>query len=405
VAGAQWVQACAQQQPETRWQFQYSPESFTGTELDFALEVCNAVTEVWQPTSARPVILNLPATVEMATPNVYADQVEYFCQHIKRRDAVIVSLHTHNDRGCAVAAAELGVMAGAQRVEGTLLGNGERTGNMDIVTMAMNLYSQGIDPQLDLSDMDEIIRCVKACTQLPVHPRHPYAGELVFTAFSGSHQDAINKCLADYREGDSWQVAYLPIDPRDLGRTYQEVIRINSQSGKGGIAYIMESKHGLQLPRWLQIEFSTLVQKQAEQDESEVSAALIWQLFEHSYVNQQQPYQLDSYQLERGSSDKLRATVLQHGQPISLEASGAGVLEAFVKALARGFGLNIDILEYSEHAMAAGVDEMAACYVQIKCNGERSIGVAMHKDIMSAMFNAVLVAINQNQQQAQYQVA
>jgi 2-isopropylmalate synthase len=258
VDGAKWVREYAAQQSDTEWQFQYSPESFTNTELDYALEVCDAVIDVWQPTPSKKVIINLPATVEVATPNVYADQIETFCDRVSHRDNVTISLHTHNDRGCGVAAAELGVMAGADRIEGTILGNGERTGNMDIVTMAMNIYSQGIDPKLDLSDMDRIINVVEKCTQLAVHPRHPYAGELVFAAFSGSHQDAINKCMAideskrAIEGSDShWQVAYLPIDPKDVGRSYQEVIRINSQSGKGGIAYVLEQEYGLIMPRWM----------------------------------------------------------------------------------------------------------------------------------------------------------
>lgn len=405
VQGAEWVKACAAKQAETRWQFQYSPESFTGTELDFAVEVTDAVTAVWQPSARQPVIINLPATVEMTTPNVYADQIEYFCQHIQRRNAVVISLHTHNDRGCAVAAAELGVMAGAQRVEGTLLGNGERTGNMDIVTMAMNLYSQGIDPQLDLSDMDEIIRCVKACTQLPVHPRHPYAGELVFTAFSGSHQDAIKKCLDEYSEGSPWQVAYLPIDPRDVGRSYQEVIRINSQSGKGGIAYILESEYGFRLPRWLQIEFSAVVQQQAEQTEGEMTSAMIRDLFEQNYIKPSQPLQLESYTIQHEAEEKISAIILQRGEEITIEAEGAGALEAFTRAIFNGLGIVVDVLEYSEHAMGKGVEEQAASYVQLKCNGERSVGVAIHKDIMTATLNAVLAAINHCQLPAQYKVA
>ena len=248
VNGAKLVKEWAEKFPETEWVFEYSPESFTGTELDFAVEVCDAVNAVWQPTPDNPVIINLPATVEMSTPNIYADQIEWFCRNVANRDSLLISLHTHNDRGCAVAAAELGVMAGADRVEGTLMGNGERTGNMDVVTMAMNLYSQGVDPRLDLSQMDEIIQTCKECTQLPVHPRHPWAGELVFTAFSGSHQDAIKKCLARREDEKPWEVAYLPIDPADIGRSYQEVIRINSQSGKGGIAYVLERDHGLELP-------------------------------------------------------------------------------------------------------------------------------------------------------------
>ena len=284
VAGAEMVKRYAGQYPETEWMFQYSPESFTGTELAFSVEVCNAVIGVWQPTPETPVIINLPATVEMATPNVYADQIEWFCNHVEKRDSVLISLHTHNDRGCAVAAAELGVMAGADRVEGTLMGNGERTGNMDIITMGMNLYSQGIDPELNFSAMDHIVRVYKACTQLPVHPRHPYVGDLVFTAFSGSHQDAIKKCLTQRQEEQAWEVAYLPIDPADLGRSYQEVIRINSQSGKGGVAYVLERDYGLQLPRWLQLEFSSVVQHLAEEQEGEVSSGDIWELFKRHYL-------------------------------------------------------------------------------------------------------------------------
>jgi len=405
VQGAQWVKTCAERQPSTQWQFQYSPESFTGTELDFAVEVCDAVTNVWQPTPEQPVILNLPSTVEMSTPNIYADQVEYVSQHLQRRDSIVISLHTHNDRGCAVAAAELGVMAGARRVEGTLLGNGERTGNMDIVTMAMNLYSQGIDPKLDLSDMDGIIRCVEACTRISVHPRHPYAGELVFTAFSGSHQDAIKKCLANYQEKAPWQVAYLPIDPRDLGRSYQEVIRINSQSGKGGIAYVLENDYGLQLPRWLQIEFSRVVQGFAESTEGEVTPDIIWQLFQQTYIDRIQPCQMDSYSLSRKRFEKVAATILRDGEVVNIEAEGNGVLESFIKALERGMGISVDVTAYSEHSMGAGVEEQAASYVQVNCNGERAIGVAIHKDIISAMFNAVLVAINRCELSFSHKVA
>ena len=271
VNGAKEVLRCSKLAPETDWYFQYSPESFTGTEIGYAVEVCQAVCDVWQPTPARKVILNLPATVEMATPNVYADQIELFCRLINNRDSVTISLHTHNDRACGVAASELGVMAGADRVEGCLLGNGERTGNLDVVIMGMNMYSQGVDPMLDFSDMDRITSVVKQCTQIDVHPRQAYAGSLVFTAFSGSHQDAIKKCLDMYKEGDPWEIAYLPIDPRDVGRTYQDVIRVNSQSGKGGVAYVMDSRYGFQLPRWLQIEFSRIVQKEAEDSGLEVS--------------------------------------------------------------------------------------------------------------------------------------
>ncbi|MCH7817121.1 MAG: 2-isopropylmalate synthase, partial [Proteobacteria bacterium] len=292
VAGAAEVKRCAELAPETEWVYQYSPESFTGTEIDYAVEVCDAVSAVWNPTPENPVIYNLPATVESSTPNVYADQIEWFCRHIKHRDSIIVSLHTHNDRSCAIGAAELAVMAGAQRVEGTLLGNGERTGNMDVVIMAMNLYSQGIDPKLDLHDMDRIVSVVRECTQIDVHPRQAYSGDLVFTAFSGSHQDAIKKCLDLHKPGDKWDIAYLPLDPKDLGRSYEDVIRVNSQSGKGGVAYVLNNKFGFQLPRWLQIEFSRIVQKQTEKSGQEISAEAIWALFAMHYLDKEAPVKL-----------------------------------------------------------------------------------------------------------------
>ena len=398
VHGAQWVRSYAAQHPQTEWVFEYSPESFTGTELDFAVEVCDAVVDVWQSTAEKPCILNLPATVEMATPNVYADQIEWFCRNVKKRDAVIISLHTHNDRGCAVAAAELATMAGAQRVEGTLLGNGERTGNMDIVTMGMNLYSQGIDPQLDFSRMDEIIRCVKECTQLPVHPRHPYAGELVFTAFSGSHQDAIKKCLAKRDEHAPWDVAYLPIDPADLGRSYQEVIRINSQSGKGGIAYVLEQNQGYQLPRWLQIDFSGVVQKYAEDSASEVEPRKIVDLFEQHYLHASSPYELMGYQATREhGEDRLTATLRDDGKPIALQGRVSGVVGAFVDALERHCGKKLVLVEYSEHSLSsiAGAGAEAVAYVQLNLDGQRYCGVGRSSDIVEASLRAILGAVNQ----------
>ena len=398
VQGARWVKTQAEAHPGTEWVFQYSPESFTGTELDFAVEVCDAVVAVWQPTPERPCILNLPSTVEMATPNVYADQIEWFCRHIRNREAVVISLHTHNDRGCAVAAAELGTMAGAQRVEGTLLGNGERTGNMDIVTMGMNLYSQGIDPRLDFSRMDEIIRCVKECTQLPVHPRHPYAGELVFTAFSGSHQDAIRKCLSRRQEGDRWEVAYLPIDPADLGRSYEEVIRINSQSGKGGIAYVLEQSQGYQLPRWLQIEFSGVVQRFAEDSAAEVEPRKIVELFEQHYLAAPAPYELLGYQVTRAKGeDILTASLSESGTPLTLEGTGTGVVGAFVATLARHLGDSLVLVEYSEHALtqAAGALAEAVAYVQLNLGGHRCCGVGRSSDIVEASLRAILGAVNQ----------
>jgi len=400
--GAQKVLECAQRQPETEWVFQYSPESFTGTELDYAVEICSAVIDVWNPSPARPCIINLPATVEMATPNVYADQIEWFCRHLARRDSVILSLHTHNDRGCAVAAAELAVMAGADRVEGTLLGNGERTGNMDIVTMGMNLYSQGIDPELDFSRMDEIIRCVKECTQLPVHPRHPYAGELVFTAFSGSHQDAIKKCLtwraAPGREELPWAVAYLPIDPADIGRTYQEVIRINSQSGKGGAAYVLEQEAGYALPRWLQIEFSGVVQQHAEDTATEVAPATLVSLFESAFLARTGPLELMGYQITReGDEDRLQASLRDAGQIITLHGRASGAIGAFVAALEQHLGDRVVLVEYNEHSLGgqAGAGAEAAAYVQLSLGNQRYCGAGRSSDIVDASLRAILAAVNQ----------
>ena len=398
LGGAELIKSEAAKYPDTAWTFQYSPESFTGTELDYAVEVCDAVLEVWDARPGKPCIINLPATVEMATPNVYADQIEWMSTHISRRDGVVLSLHTHNDRGCGVAAAELGVMGGADRIEGTLLGNGERTGNMDIVTMAMNLYSQGIDPELDLSNMDEIIRGVKACTQLPVHPRHPYAGELVFTAFSGSHQDAIKKCLARRDPDAPWGVAYLPIDPADLGRSYQEVIRINSQSGKGGIAYVLEQEQGLQIPRWLQVDFSTVVQKFAEDSETEVAPEKIVELFERQYFGARKPYDLTGYRLSReNNEDELIATLTEDGTSITLRGRASGVVGAFVSALEVHCGKKIVLVEYNEHTLsqAAGAGADAVTYVQLNIDGRRYCGIGRSSDIVEASLLAILSAVNQ----------
>lgn len=398
VNGAKEVKRCADAAPETVWTFQYSPESFTGTEPDFAVAVCDAISEVWQPTPRNPVIFNLPSTVEMATPNVYADQIEWFCRNVRNRDCVIVSLHTHNDRGCAVAAAELAVMAGAQRVEGTLLGNGERTGNMDIVVMAMNMYSQGIDPELDLSDMDKIVSVVKSCTQIDVHPRQPYSGDLVFTAFSGSHQDAIKKCLDMYTEGDTWEIAYLPIDPRDLGRTYQDVIRVNSQSGKGGVAYVLASKFGFELPRWLQIEFSRIVQKQAEDTGQEISPDTIWSLFKKHYLDASHPVKLDSFSMQRANEDgreSFTAGIRCFDDYLKVTGEGDGVLDAFVEALKAETGIEFEIMEYGEHALGQGADAEAVTYIQLKSESTRYTGVAISRDIVSSSLNALLRAASQ----------
>jgi 2-isopropylmalate synthase len=395
VKGAQEVLRCARQAPETEWIFQYSPESFTGTEVEYAVEVCQAVSDVWQPTPERKVILNLPATVEMATPNVYADQIELFCRLLKNRDLHIISLHTHNDRGTGVAASELGLMAGADRIEGCLLGNGERTGNLDVVTMAMNMYSQGIDPKLDFSDMDRVTRVVKECTQIDVHPRHPYAGSLVFTAFSGSHQDAIKKCLDMYEEGSIWEIAYLPIDPRDVGRTYQDVIRVNSQSGKGGVAYVMSSKYGFELPRWLQIEFSRVVQKEAEDSGLEVSPERIFELFQQHYLKPVAPLTLTSFSIDKNEKERIKGEIELEGQRFNVVGNGNGMLEAFVDAMQQTFGLQLQILEYGEHALSQSAKAEAVTYLQLKHENTRFTGIAIDKDIVTSSVNALLNAVSQ----------
>ena len=396
VNAAKVIKQCADEQSETRWRFQYSPESFTATELDYAVEICNAVNEVWQPDAENPVVINLPSTVEMSMPNVYADQIEWFAQHIAHREAVIISVHTHNDRGCAVAAAEMAVLAGAQRVEGTLLGNGERTGNMDIITMAMNLYSQGIDPQLDLSNIQKLSRQVSELIQIPVHPRHPYIGDLVFTAFSGSHQDAINKCMKEYREGDKWEVAYLPIDPSDLGRSYQEVIRINSQSGKGGVAYILEQALSIQIPRWLQVEFSQVVQAYAEKTAHEVTADEIVTLFQNQYFRDGTGWQLMSYDINQQGveQEQVSVRIMNSGQEFCINGQGVGVLDAFVQALEKYFDLEVNIVEYSEHAMQPGSDARAMSFVRLNIESQSFTGVAEHKDVISASLSALLNGMN-----------
>lgn len=400
VKGAQKVLTESKKYPRTDWYFEYSPESFSSTEIDYSIEVCNAVIDVWQPTPAHKIILNLPATVECATPNVFADQIELFCDEIDKRDSVIISLHTHNDRGCGVAAAELGLMAGADRIEGTLMGNGERTGNMDLVTLAMNLYSQGIDPEVDLSNADEIVRIVTECTKITAHPRHPWFGELVYTAFSGSHQDAIRKCLAQQKEDEPWDVAYLPIDPRDLGRDYQSVIRVNSQSGKGGVAYILEQDFGLQLPRWLQIEASRKVQAHAEEESIEVSPEKIWEIIQSEFMQKNEAQQLASYHLENnGKQEHIRATLINNNNNGKIEeiicGQGDGALSAFCHAIENHLGFTLEIAHYHQHAIGSGTDASAIGYVQVKINGERYCGIAKDRDIMSANLNAILVCVKQ----------
>lgn len=392
--GAEMVKNEASKYPNTEWVFQYSPESFSNTEMDYAVDVCDAVTDVWQPTPEKRCIINLPATVESATPNVFADQVEWFCRNVKRRDSIIVSLHTHNDRGTAVAASELGLLAGADRIEGTLLGNGERTGNMDIITMAMNLYSQGIDPQLDLSNPDEIIDIYTRCTGMPVHPRHPWVGELVYTAFSGSHQDAIRKCLHKQQDDESWQVAYLPIDPQDLGRDYQAVVRVNSQSGKGGIAFVLERDYGLALPRWMQVELAQIVQRESEKRGGEMNGEAIYQLFQSQFMAPDDSRQLNGYQLQRnGGSDVIEARI-GHGKVEQvIRGEGEGAMSAFIDAWQRQEGVSIAVVDYSEHAIGSGTDAEAVAYVQLNIDGQRIGGAARDHDTVSASLMAVIAAL------------
>ena len=399
VDAARIVKECVQAQPDTEWIYQYSPESFTGTELDFAVEICDAVNAVWQPTPSRKVILNLPATVEMSTPNVYADQIEWFGRHISGRDSVIVSVHPHNDRGCAVAAAELAIMAGADRVEGCLFGNGERTGNVCLVTLALNLYSQGIHPGLDFSDINAVIRTVEYCNQLPVHPRHPYGGELVFTAFSGSHQDAIKKGLAARKPEDFWEVPYLPIDPADLGRAYDAVIRVNSQSGKGGIAYLLERDHGLSLPRLLQVEFSQIIQAITDASGKELSSDAIKAAFDKEYLESCPPFEFIEHRITHesglGDVEQVTARLKFNGREIVVTGKGNGPVDAFVRALAEGCGLQFHVMNYHEHAVGSGEDATAVAYVQIRVGREQSLyGAGMHGNIVTATLRAILSAVN-----------
>jgi 2-isopropylmalate synthase len=395
VRGAEAVRERALAQPDTDWTFEYSPESFTGTELDFAVEVCDAVNAVWEPTAQRKSILNLPATVEMATPNIYADQIEWFSRHIKNRDCIVLSVHPHNDRGTAVAAAELAVMAGADRVEGTLFGNGERTGNVDIVTLALNLYSQGIDPQLDFSNINEAARCAESCNQLPIHPRHPYVGDLVFTAFSGSHQDAIKKGLTARSGADIWDVPYLPIDPSDLGRSYDSIIRVNSQSGKGGVAYLLERDYQLVMPRRLQIEFSQVVQAAADITGKELTSQEIWSLFSDEYLSIRTPYVYRSHQLaastDGADSERLTLQIENAGRAESWAGQGSGPIDAMVKAT----GLPFDVLSYEEHSRGQGSGAKAVSYIEITTRARRTLfGAGMHPNIVTASLLAVLSAVN-----------
>ena len=438
VQGARWVRDYATQYPDTDWTFQYSPESFTGTEIDYAVEVIDAVNAVWRPDQGQQVVINLPATVEMTTPNLFADRVETVIDRMAWREHVRISLHTHNDRGCAVAAAELGVLAGADRVEGTLLGNGERTGNMDLITMAMNLYSQGIDPELDLSAMKQIVALVEEVTDIACHPRHPYAGELVYAAFSGSHQDAIRKCLARYHDGDTWQVAYLPIDPADVGRRYEEVVRINSQSGKGGVVHVLERDFGITLPRWLQIEFARHVQQQAEIDGGEIDSAKVHALFQQHYLGVNRPgvdelgadglaasglgedwqgeegldvarfgvnrvavnpsWRLRDYALKRqGDQVSVRLSLAQ-GE--ILQGTGQGVVSALIAALSVISASHIEVLDFDEFSLGEGTAAQALACVRLRIDGQPCSAAALANDTTAAALQAVLNGVSRMRLQA-----
>ncbi len=399
VAGAKVLRDEAAKQPDTDWHFEYSPETFSTAELDFSVEVCEAVMDILRPTTDKPLILNLPATVEAATPNIYADQIEWFCRNIRSRETVVISLHTHNDRGTGVAASELGLLAGADRVEGCLFGNGERTGNVDLVTLALNMYTQGVDPGLDFSNIDEVIQTVEYCNQIPVHPRHPYAGDLVFTAFSGSHQDAIKKGFAaqEARNDAFWDVPYLPIDPKDLGRDYEAVIRVNSQSGKGGVAWVLEQDKGLKLPKRMQADFSRHVQALADETSRELNAADIWGRFEQTYLpGEKDRFALVDYE-ETGAAGQrvFVGRIAVDGEARSISGRGNGLISGVVDALAGTTGPALDVVDYSEHAIGHGADAQAAAYVECRAADGRTVfGVGIDADIATASVRAVLSAAN-----------
>jgi len=396
VDGARMLRDAAAAHPGSDWIFEYSPESFTGTELDYAQEVCEAVLAVWKPTPEHRAIINLPATVENSTPNVYADQIEWMGRKFKNRDSVILSVHPHNDRGTAVAATELAMLAGADRVEGTLFGNGERTGNADLVTLALNLYTQGIDPKLNFSELPSVIECAEYCNQLPVHQRHPYAGELVFTAFSGSHQDAIKKGFALQKDKVLWEVPYLPLDPADIGRTYEEIIRVNSQSGKGGVAFILERDYKVCLPRKLQVEFSSVIQKISDETGREIRPKELWDAFEAEYLNQRSPFSCIQYS-EKLSAGKvsISATVKEGSLKHSIAGKGNGPIDAFVGAMNEKFDLALRIVNYQEQSMDEGASSTAMAFVEIQFGKSESVfGVGMNSNVVKASLDAILSAIN-----------
>ena len=400
--GAALVKKLALDNPETNWSFEYSPESFTGTELNYAAEVCDAVVDILKDASSEKIIINLPATVEMATPNVYGDQIEWMNENLINRESISLSLHPHNDRGTAVAASEFGLMAGADRVEGTLFGNGERTGNVDIVTIALNLLTQGIDPELDFSDINAVIREVEYCNQLPVHPRHPYAGDLVFTAFSGSHQDAIKKGLnaLEMSNNPEWEVPYLPIDPADLGRSYEAVVRINSQSGKGGIAFILEKDHGVSLPRRLQINLSEKVQKVADETGKEVMSRDIWKVFEKNYIAVEGKLKLINYSLSSSedsggyTSDHVQITLKDQKDEVTLSGIGGGPIEAFVSAVNNHFSISITVSDYHQHSVTSGADAKAAAFIELTQEGQNEWGAGIDGNTVKASFQAIVAGLN-----------
>ena len=398
VNGTKMIKEAIKAQPGTKWRYEYSPEVFSTTEPEVALDVCNAVVEAWDPSPADPIVLNLPATVEATTPNLYADQIEWMHNNLARRDSILISLHPHNDRGTAVAAAEFGVMAGADRVEGCLFGNGERTGNVCLVTLALNLYTQGVHPGLDFSDIDAIRLCAEECNQIPVHPRHPYAGDLVFTAFSGSHQDAIKKGFVLQKADQPWEIPYLPIDPADLGRSYDAVIRVNSQSGKGGVSYLLEQEHGLVLPRRLQIEFSRAIQRITEETGKEVTPEAVYSIFESEYLDTKGPWRLVTHTISSAPKDDdgnqrvtIDLTVKVNGEERSLQGSGDGALAAFINAL----DMPIKVMDYTEHAIGSGIDTKAATYIETRiADNQSGFGVGIHQDILTSTFKAILSAVN-----------
>ncbi len=411
VHGANLLKEEQKKYPETVFRYEYSPESFTGTELNFALEVCEAVMHVLQPTPENKIIINLPATVELSSPNIYADQIEWFCRNLSGRDAAIISIHAHNDRGCAVAATELALMAGGERVEGTLFGNGERTGNVDIITLALNMFTQGVDPELDITDINGLIEIYERVCRLPVHPRHPYAGELVYTAFSGSHQDAINKGMHEYEETESgiWAVPYLTIDPSDVGRTYESIIRINSQSGKGGVAYVLEKDFGFKLPKEMQPEFGKVVQGVTDREGRELLHSEIFQTFENEYLALDSPYELNTFHVikrhmnkgEKRSQADVESTLLVHGREMMVSASGNGPLDAFCSALKKEVTGDFTLTSYHEHALTGGSSAKAAAYIEIQLpNGQVSWGTGVDTDIIIASIKAVLSSLNRLEKHA-----